>query len=277
MRSQSGAMLAEREVVRRAVDLPRRAAPARTGRPSGRRPPRGSSRSGPGPRSPAGRRCTPGDRLGDQVVVLGGLQRDGRPRPAPRRARAPTCRRSCTTYSALDVAAASVRHAGDPRRASVRMPGDGDALDDPGAPRRGRPWPAPWRHVDRVGPAVVGDVEAGEHVVDPGEREQLGDLGGEISHVDAEAALERRARGAGPRAARACSPGAGARSRGTRSSARSRPRAGCTGRGCTAHPGEVSSAIPALVIRPAACQVVPDVSWSRSSSRTSVTPSAARW
>ena len=39
----------------------------------------------------------------------------------------------------------------------------------------------------------------------------------------------------------------------------------------------VSSVIPALVIRPAACQVVPAVSSCRSSSSTSVTPRCARW
>ena len=40
---------------------------------------------------------------------------------------------------------------------------------------------------------------------------------------------------------------------------------------------EVSSAMPAEVIRPAACQVVPDVSRSRSSRRTSSQPSRVRW
>ena len=39
----------------------------------------------------------------------------------------------------------------------------------------------------------------------------------------------------------------------------------------------VSSVKPAEVISPAACQVVPAVSWWRSRSRTSVHPALVRW
>ena len=39
----------------------------------------------------------------------------------------------------------------------------------------------------------------------------------------------------------------------------------------------VSSTIPAEVISPAACQVVPEVSWSRSSRTTSRQPRVVRW
>ena len=40
---------------------------------------------------------------------------------------------------------------------------------------------------------------------------------------------------------------------------------------------EVSDVEPNVTISPAACHVVPEVSWSRSSSTTSVQPSPARW
>ena len=40
---------------------------------------------------------------------------------------------------------------------------------------------------------------------------------------------------------------------------------------------EVSEVEPNVTIRPAACQVVPDVSWSRSSSTVSVHPRWPRW
>ena len=63
-----------------------------------------------------------------------------------------------------------------------------DALDDPGT---GLPRAAGQRHrdVDRVRAAVLGDVEAGQHVVGTGQREQLADLAGrDLVHVDAAAA-----------------------------------------------------------------------------------------
>ena len=40
---------------------------------------------------------------------------------------------------------------------------------------------------------------------------------------------------------------------------------------------DVSDVEPNVTINPAECQVVPDVSWSRSSSSTSVQPAWARW
>ena len=40
---------------------------------------------------------------------------------------------------------------------------------------------------------------------------------------------------------------------------------------------EVSDVEPNVTMSPAECQVVPDVSWSRSSRRTSVQPAWARW
>ncbi len=63
----------------------------------------------------------------------------------------------------LDVAVRRA-DAGDRAARGVRNPVTGDALDDP---RALQPGALGQRHrdVDRVGPAVVGDVEAGQDVV----------------------------------------------------------------------------------------------------------------
>ena len=182
-----GADLAEREVGRDAVDLPRRA-----------------HRLEQADHQPADllaevavrarilehrpRRVEAVDLLGDQVVVLGGLQRDVDARP--RAELAGPHAGAVDDVLGLDRPRAVV-DAGD-RAAMRRDAGDGDALDDRRALLAGASGER-HRHVDRVHAAVVGDVEAGEDVVGAGEREHLGDLGGrDLLHVDAAVAVERR-------------------------------------------------------------------------------------
>src|SRR6516164_8495091 len=63
------------------------------------------------------------------------------------------------------------------RAAAPQEPGNRHALDDPGATHPGSLGQR-HRHVDRVHPPVARDVEPGEHVVGPREREQARDLGG---------------------------------------------------------------------------------------------------
>ena len=70
------------------------------------------------------------------------------------------------------------------------QPGDGRPLEDRHAPLPGS---GRQRHggVDRVDPPVTGHVEAGEEIVGPGEREQVGDLGGrDLVDVDTEMSVE---------------------------------------------------------------------------------------
>ena len=127
------------------------------------------------------------DRLGQQVVVLGGLQRDGDPGqlaefPCPHPG-------AVDDVLGLDVAArgADTGHG----TAVLHKTGDRDALDDPRALHPGAAGQR-HRHVDRVDPAVGRDVEAGQHVVDPRQRPQLGDLARrDLVHVDAAQPVER--------------------------------------------------------------------------------------
>ena len=144
--------------------------------PSSRKYPKlaGSSRTG----SAASRAV---DRLGDQVVVLGRLERD---RHAGPRAELPGPHAGAVDDDlALDVA---VRGADPGHRAAL-----GEHVEDRHALEHGRTGLARalgegHRHVDRVGPAVLGDVEAGEDVVGPRQREQVGDLARrDLVHVDA--------------------------------------------------------------------------------------------
>ena len=94
-----------------------------------------------------------------------------------------------TTYSRLDVPGGRP-HAGD-RAPRLQEPGDRHALDDR-HPELARALGQRHRDVDRVGPAVLGHVEAGQDVVGAGQREQLADLTGrDLLHVDAAPPVER--------------------------------------------------------------------------------------
>ena len=111
----------------------------------------------------------PLDRLSQQVVVLGGLQRDVHPGqlaelPGPDPG-------TVDDVLGLEV---TVRRA-DPghRAAALQEAGDGRAFDDPHAPHPGPPGQR-HGHIDRVHPAIARDVEAGQHVIDPGQRKQAG-------------------------------------------------------------------------------------------------------
>ena len=126
------------------------------------------------------------DGLGEQVVVLGGLQRDVDADAAPELAR-PQARRDHDGL-ALDVAGVGDDR-GDPAVVGAQ-PGDRHALDD-GDAARGGALGQRGRDADRVGATFVGDVRRREDVVDRGDRRQLGHLGrGDLDVVDAEAALE---------------------------------------------------------------------------------------
>ena len=130
----------------------------------------------------------PVDRLGQQVVVLGGLQRDVHPGqlaklPGPHPG-------AVDDVLGLDVAARRA-HAGH-RAAAGQEPGYRRALDDPRAAHPGAPGQR-HRHVDRVHPAVGRDIEAGQHVIGPRQREQLGDLARrDLVHLHAAQPVERR-------------------------------------------------------------------------------------
>ena len=126
------------------------------------------------------------DGLGEQVVVLGGLQRDVDADAAPQLARPEA--RGDHDGLALDVACVGDDR-GDPAVLGAQ-PGHRHALDD-GDAARGGALGQRGRHTDRVGATFVGDVRRREDVVDRGDRRQLGHLGrGDLDVVDAEAALE---------------------------------------------------------------------------------------
>ena len=126
--------------------------------------------------------------LGDQVVVLGRLQRHvdavllgELPRPHAG---------AVHDDLALDVAVRRV-DAGD-RAVLRRHRSDRHALEHRRA-LQARALRQSHRHVDRVGAAVLGHVEAGEHVVDTCDGEHLLHLaGGDLLHVDAAVPVERR-------------------------------------------------------------------------------------
>ncbi len=95
-----------------------------------------------------------------------------------------------TTYSA-SMSPCEVVDAGDDA-ALLEHAGDGDALEDRRA-LHARALGERHRHVDRIGAAVLLDVEAGEDVVGAREREQLlHDAGADLVDVDAAVAVERR-------------------------------------------------------------------------------------
>ena len=144
---------------RRATTAP---PPARTGRRGPRRPPRGSSRSGRGPRRPGRSGCAHVERLGDQVVVLGRLQRHARRRRA-RRPGGPTCPAAFTTVSHSIVAPVGL-DAGD-AAAGLRDAGDGHALEDRRA-LHARALRVGLRDVGGVRAALVGHPRRREDVVD---------------------------------------------------------------------------------------------------------------
>ena len=128
------------------------------------------------------------DRLGDQVVMLGGLVRD---RDA--RLRTELARPQATAVDdvvRLDVAEGSA-YAGD-AAVFLQHAGCGHPFENLHA-THSRAFAECHRDVDRVHAAVFLDVKAGLHVVDPGERKQLLDLTRrDFLHVDAAIAVERR-------------------------------------------------------------------------------------
>ncbi len=125
-------------------------------------------------------------RAGDQVVVLGGLQRDVDAVALPQLAR--------PHAGAVDHRLAlhgAVRGLDAGHRAVARAhAGDRHAFDDPGALQPRAPGQR-HRHVDRIGAAVFPHVEAGQDVVHPRQREELADLArAEFVHVDAHQPVE---------------------------------------------------------------------------------------
>ncbi len=111
------------------------------------------------------------DRLGQQVVVLGSLERHGdtglgRDLAAPQT-------RGDHDLLALDVAAFCAD--GDHPAAGEDEVGDLGVLEDPGAALLGALGQR-HRHVHRVGPALVGGPEAVDDVVGPHQRHQVGHL-----------------------------------------------------------------------------------------------------
>ena len=120
--------------------------------------------------------------VGQQVVVLGGLERHGHPGERAELARPHPGR---VDHDLRLDAAGLGQHGRDPAAAGLHA-GRGHALDDldatlPGAlGERGC-------HADRVGPPLVGHVEAGQHVIGARQRPYRRDLGGgDLGILDAE-------------------------------------------------------------------------------------------
>ena len=132
----------------------------------------------------------PRHRVGEQVVMLSGLEGDGDPGQGPELA-GPHARR-VDHHLGLDPAGAGQHGAHLPP--AGRHPGRGHPFDDPDAQlagalgqRRG--------HAHRVGPALVGDVEGGEHVVGAGQRPQIGQLARrDLGVLDPEASIQAASR-----------------------------------------------------------------------------------
>ena len=129
----------------------------------------------------------PVDLLGDEVVVLGGLQRDvdadGLAELAGPHAGA------VDDQLRFDVAAIGA-HAGDRRRcaAALRSPTTPSMIV---APFRRAPLASAIVTSTGIRPAVLFHVEPGQHVVGARQREQLGHLlGGDLVHVDTAVAVE---------------------------------------------------------------------------------------
>ena len=126
------------------------------------------------------------DRLGDQVVVLGRLVRDGDAVALAELARPHAC--AVDHILRLDIARLRA-HAGDPA-VLLQHAGDAHALDQARACHARAPGER-HGHVHRIGAAVIGDIEAGENVVDARERKQRLHLRRRnLLHVDAAPAVE---------------------------------------------------------------------------------------
>ncbi len=132
------------------------------------------------------RRIEPFHLFGDQVVVLGGLERDRDARPFAQLA-------GPHAGGVDDVLALDRAPIGDDAAHGAVFDQDvldGDALDDRHPPLAGA---ASERHrgVDRVDPSVALDVKPGQQVVGAGEREQVGHLARrDLVNVDTAVAVE---------------------------------------------------------------------------------------
>jgi hypothetical protein len=128
------------------------------------------------------------DRLGEQVVVLCGLERNADASKLAELARPHA--RAVDDVLGFNVAERRA-HAGH-RAVLAQESGHRNALDDPGTLQPGT---LRERHgdVDRVHPAVCRNVEAGQHVVGPGKRPQLGYLARrDLVYLDTAVPVERR-------------------------------------------------------------------------------------
>jgi hypothetical protein len=126
------------------------------------------------------------DRLGDEVVVLGGLQRDIHADALAELAGPHAGAVDDVLRLDVTLRRAYAAH----RTAAGEEPGRRHPLQH-GDPAH--PGPLGQRHggVDRVDPAVLGDIEAGQHVVGAGGREELLDLArGDLVNVDAAVPVE---------------------------------------------------------------------------------------
>ena len=180
---------------------------ARTARRACRRPPRGSSRSGPGPRRPArrGRPTRPRRSAGSSA------RRPAAAAMTP--ASSPSWRphMPAAIDHGLGLDRALVRHDAGDAAVGRREAGDRYALDDRARRPCGRPSRS-LRDVGRVGATLVGHPGGRDDVVDPGGGPVTLNLFG-ADHLDRHAVGlgEGRPRGSPSRPAGACTPDAGAR------------------------------------------------------------------
>ena len=134
----------------------------------------------------------PFDRLGHQVEMLAGMQRQRHPRP--RRQLAPPHAAAIDDHLGGDVTRRVPGHPVDPGHppAVVRHSRDRRAFDDP---RAAHPRALRQRHGDvgRIALAVERQVDRAGHALDVQMRIHRGDLGrADLVHLDAERARERR-------------------------------------------------------------------------------------
>ena len=124
--------------------------------------------------------------FGDEVVVLGGLERDRHARQLTELAGP----HSGCVHDILALDRALVGHHSVDRAAADEDVGDGDALDDRDALLAGA-FGERHRGVDRIDPPVALDVEPCQQIVSARQREQLGHLGGrDLVHVDPAVSVE---------------------------------------------------------------------------------------
>ena len=160
------------------------------------------------------------------------------------------------TTNSVSIRPALGQHGGHPPAAGPH-PGRGHALDDPDAelPRalgqRGG-------HAHRVGPALVSDVEGRQHVVGAGQRPHVRELARARSRCPRRRSrASRRPRGAAPPAAAGWWPARCARRAEAGGVPGLRLQPGVQVTRVPAEEQRVSSVMPAEVISPAACHVVP--------------------